>query len=93
MKALYTLLFVAFSVGLGACASQVPSVEKRPPSVERKMWVAQHWEEIADHVAQRLGTALAASHSQIILWFCTLKNLNRSPLLIVPSMICLLRTY
>ncbi len=63
MKALYTSLIVAFSVGLGACASQVPSVEKRPPSMERKMWVAQHWEEIADHVAQRLATALAASHS------------------------------
>jgi hypothetical protein len=63
MKALYTSLIVAFSVGLGACAAQVPSVEQRPLSVERKMWLAQHWEEIADQVTQRLATVLAASHS------------------------------
>jgi len=58
MKVLCTLLIAGFSLGFAACA-QIPAIADRPPAVpQEKIWVAQHWEDAAAHVAERLATGL-----------------------------------
>ena len=58
MKFLCTLLIASFTLGLVACA-QIPAVADRPPAVpQEKILVAQHWEDAANHVAERLAAGL-----------------------------------
>ena len=58
MKSLCTLLIAGFTLGLVACA-QVPAVAERPPAVpQEKIWVAQHWEDAATQVGERLASGL-----------------------------------
>jgi len=58
MKVLCTLLIAGFTLGLAACA-QFPAIADYPPAApQEKIWVAQHWEDAAAHVAERLGTGL-----------------------------------
>jgi hypothetical protein len=63
MKARYTLPLIALTIGLGGCTAQIPMVAQRPLTSEQKLWVAQHWDEIAEQMAQRLATALSTARA------------------------------
>jgi len=60
MKLPYVPFILAGTLGLGACAYQVPSVAPREPTTMYKLWVAQQWDQAAGDIAQRLVAGLSA---------------------------------
>ena len=58
MKVLCTLLIAGFALGLAACAQFPPIADYPPATPQEKIWVAQHWEDAAAHVADRLAAGL-----------------------------------
>lgn len=63
MKALMTPVIVALSLGLAACASQVPVPTTYPINFQHKMQAAHHWDLLATDVAERLSGSLAGLRS------------------------------
>lgn len=59
MKTFYTSLILIASLGLGACASQVPLATTYPITYQQKMQAAHHWDVLAADVADRLSKALS----------------------------------
>lgn len=59
MKTLMTPVIVALSLGLAACASQVPVPTTYPITFQHKMQAAHHWDLLTADVADRLSGALA----------------------------------